>query len=129
MGLGLAPTVLFKNSLTPERLPLRPGDALALYTDGLVESRSSDTSGSDPGGEEYGYDRLLDALQRHRCEPPAALQDGLLADLRAFTAADAYDDDLTLVVLQWQGADDDDENALRSAPASNNAVASITREP
>ncbi|PSQ75608.1 MAG: protein serine phosphatase [Bacteroidetes bacterium QH_8_67_23] len=129
MGLGLAPTVLFKNGLTPERLPLRPGDALALYTDGLVESRSSDTSGSDPGGEEYGYDRLLDALQRHRCEPPAALQDGLLADLRAFTAADAYDDDLTLVVLQWQGADDDDENALRSVPASTNAVASITSEP
>lgn len=96
MALGMAPSSLFENSLATERLRLRPGDTLALYTDGLVESRS--------GSEEYGYERLLDSLRR-RSEgqtAPSPLYDGLLADLRAFTGSGSFDDDLTLVILRWR---------------------------
>ena len=108
MGLGMAPSALFQRTLATERLHLHPGDTLALYTDGLVESRSAD-------GEEYGYERLLDSLERHAQCAPAALRDGLLDDLCAFTASDAYDDDLTLVILRRQGTP---PRASVEAPAS-----------
>jgi serine phosphatase RsbU (regulator of sigma subunit) len=123
LGLGLSATPLFKRTLATERLSLRPGDTLALYTDGLVESRSAATD------EEYGYDRLLDSLRRHEQQSPEALCDGLLGDLRAFTTRDTYDDDLTLMVLRWCGAPAGDEAPTPTATptaARPSAAASTT---
>ena len=125
LGLGLAPTPLFKSALAEERLRLRPGDTLALYTDGLVETRSS------TGGEEYGYDRLLRSLRARSQERPGVLRSGLLEDLRAFTTRDAYDDDLTLMVLQWHGppaeaAEQPPASAQKPAAASLAAASGST---
>ncbi len=96
MGLGLDRGALFRKTLTEERLTLKPGDAFVLYTDGVVESRNAE-------GEEYGYDRLLSSLRAHRHEEAEALHAALLGDLHAFTGRDAYDDDMTLMVLKWHG--------------------------
>ncbi len=99
LGLGLDRGALFRKTLAVERLSLHPGDVFVLYTDGVVESRRAD-------GEEYGYDRLLEALRAHRHEDAADLHASLLADLDAFLGdIDHYDDDLTLVVLKWHGFD------------------------
>jgi serine phosphatase RsbU (regulator of sigma subunit) len=49
--LGLFPTI----ELTEGRLTLAPGDALVLYTDGVVEARSAD-------GEQLGQERLEQLL-------------------------------------------------------------------
>ncbi len=108
LGLGLDKGPLFRQTLAEERLALQPGDVLVLYTDGVVESRS-------PEGEEYGYERLLGALREHRHEDADALHDALLGDLRTFIGRDAYDDDMTLVVLKWHGLTDAPPS--RSAPA------------
>ena len=98
MGLGLdrGSGVLFRRTICEECHTLRPGDVFVLYTDGVVESRS-------PAGEEYGYDRLLKALQNHRHEDADDLHQSLLADLHAFMGNKEYDDDMTLVVLKWHG--------------------------
>ncbi|MFK7844194.1 MAG: PP2C family protein-serine/threonine phosphatase [Rhodothermales bacterium] len=96
MGLGLDRGKLFEKTLEEERISLRPGDVFVLYTDGVVESRDSE-------GEEYGYDRLLEALKQHRHEDASGIHDALLADLHTFLEAEAYDDDMTLVVLKWNG--------------------------
>jgi serine phosphatase RsbU (regulator of sigma subunit) len=97
MGLGLDRGPLFRKTLAVERIRLQPGDVLVLYTDGVVESRS-------PQGEEYGYDRLLDALAEHRHEDADDLHDALLDDLNGFLGNhNQYDDDLTLVVIKWRG--------------------------
>ena len=96
IGLGLDRGALFRSTLAEERLRLQPGDVLVLYTDGVVESRSE-------GGEEYGYDRLLDALRRHRHEEATELHEALLGDLHRFIGHETYDDDMTLVVLKWHG--------------------------
>ncbi|MEM1125856.1 MAG: SpoIIE family protein phosphatase [Bacteroidota bacterium] len=98
LGLGLDRGPLFKRTLEEETLPLRPGDVFVFYTDGVVESRDHDD-------EEYGYDRLLDALCAHRHEEAQALHDALLEDLNVFLGTAGYDDDLTLVVLKWHGLD------------------------
>lgn len=96
MGLGLHRGPLFRQSLTEERCPLKPGDAFAFYTDGVVESR-------DAAGEEYGYDRFLRSLRAHRHEDAGDLHEALLTDLHAFIGHESYDDDMTLVVFKWHG--------------------------
>ena len=113
IGLGLDRGGLFSSTLAEERIRLQPGDVFVLYTDGVVESRSG-------GGEEYGYDRLLDALRAHRHEEADVLHKALLGDLHRFIGHETYDDDMTLVVLKWHGALPSDRH-LDGRPAPETA--------
>ena len=68
-----------------------PGDALVLYTDGLVERRR--------GKELYGTDRLDDVLLRARDLPAKRLARAVLADCRAFGSG-GLSDDCAIVVIK-----------------------------
>lgn len=96
LGLGLDRSRHFHRTIVEEHVCLQPGDVFVLYTDGVVESRN-------PAGDEYGYDRLMNALREHRHEDAADLHKALLADLTGFMEDKSYDDDMTLVVLKWHG--------------------------
>ncbi len=96
LGLGLDRGQLFEKTLEEERISLNPGDVFVLYTDGVVESR-------DVEGEEYGYERLLESLKQHRHEDAEGIHDAILGDLDSFLGIESYDDDMTLVVLKWNG--------------------------
>ncbi len=106
LGLGLDRGELFQKTLQEERIALNPGDVFVLYTDGVVESR-------DVEGEEYGYDRLLESLKQHRHEDAEGIHDAILTDLHGFLGIESYDDDMTLVVLKWNGIN------LAAAPAKS----------
>ena len=108
LGLGLDDGPLFRQALAVEHHRLRPGDVFVLYTDGVVESRNA-------AGEEYGYERLLEALSDYRHEDAPALHDGLLSHLDRFLGTTAYNDDMTLLVLKWHGLGTA-ASAGRSAP-------------
>ena len=96
VALGLGSLDLFRRTLDEQTVTLAPGDALLLYTDGLVEAR-------DAAGEEWGYPRLLAAADRHRGLPARALLAAVLADHRAWSATpDVPADDVTLLVMTWQ---------------------------
>ena len=82
--------------MAEEKISLNPGDVFALYTDGVVESRS-------PEGEEYGYDRLLEVLKAIRHEDATEIHRAVLEDLNTFLQDGEYDDDMTLVILKWHG--------------------------
>ena len=98
IGLGLNQGTLFADSLAVVEHQLTPGDVIVLYTDGLIEHRNAD-------GEEYGIERLTNAISDHRQLEARALHNALLRDLAAFTGGQpSYSDDLTLVVLTWQHA-------------------------
>lgn len=75
-----------------------------LYTDGIVESRSD-------SGEEFGYERLLESLGRHRHEDVEVLHERLLDDLHVFLGHRQYDDDLTLLIMKWSGVAPKDRKA------------------
>src|SRR5690606_41364071 len=72
-----------------------------------------------------GYARLTEPLCRHRARDAAGLLAALPAEHRAFTGDTPHDDDLTLVVLRWNGrdapangvADGDDARAAVAAAA------------
>lgn len=100
LALGLDRTDLFGRTLQEESLDLTPGDVCILFTDGVVEARR-------PDGEAYGYDRLAEAARR-ACEQdeacdPLVIRDALLADVSAFAETDEHEDDVTIVVMSWDG--------------------------
>lgn len=71
---------------------LRPGDLLALYTDGVTESM-------DHALEEYGEDRFVESLRRHRQLAADALVTSLVSDIRMFCPHEQRDD-ITLIVAK-----------------------------
>jgi sigma-B regulation protein RsbU (phosphoserine phosphatase) len=71
---------------------LDPGDLLTLYTDGVTEA-------FDAAGEEFGEERFLDAVQRHRHRAPESLLASLLDEVRNFST-DEQHDDRTLIVAR-----------------------------
>jgi sigma-B regulation protein RsbU (phosphoserine phosphatase) len=85
--LGVLPDAAFEAAGTP----LRGGDRLVLFTDGLVEARDSE-------GRELGDERLVDLVVEHRGLQAAALQSLLMERVEAFSAG-RLDDDVTLIVL------------------------------
>jgi len=85
-----------RNSLLvePKTACLDPGDTLFLFSDGLVEAKSSHSD------EMYGFDRLEESLARHAEHGVEALRDGILADLGRFTGNQPREDDQTLLALR-----------------------------
>lgn len=75
---------------------LEPDDVLALYTDGVTEAFDAD-------GREFGEERLVGALRRHRERPTDALLGALVDEVRAFSPHEQHDD-LTLVVARRRAA-------------------------
>ncbi len=71
-------------------VPLQSGDALLLYTDGIIEASASD-------GEEFGRERLERLLLQSAGQPPAEFVDSLF---RAISSSDQQDD-LTVVVAHF----------------------------
>ncbi|MGI8771857.1 MAG: PP2C family protein-serine/threonine phosphatase [Acidobacteriaceae bacterium] len=74
---------------------LFPGDTLALYTDGVTES-------FNPTGEEFGEQRLIDALQQHGALSSQALLASVVEEIQKFSPHEQHDD-ITLIVAKCVG--------------------------
>jgi serine phosphatase RsbU (regulator of sigma subunit)/predicted enzyme related to lactoylglutathione lyase len=75
-----------------EERSLSPGDTLAVYTDGITESFNE-------AGEEFGEERLIDSLRRHRHLSPEALIAAIVEEVRRFSP-DEQQDDITLTIAK-----------------------------
>jgi sigma-B regulation protein RsbU (phosphoserine phosphatase) len=86
--LGLMPdTSFFLNTVH-----LETGDALFLYTDGVVEAR-------DKHGKEYTIERLAECLKK-KADSAAGYSERIFEDVRKFTTgADQHDDITALTVV------------------------------
>jgi serine phosphatase RsbU (regulator of sigma subunit)/catechol 2,3-dioxygenase-like lactoylglutathione lyase family enzyme len=71
---------------------LCPGDTLVLYTDGVTES-------FNPAGEEFGEERLVDAMHRNRHLPCEGLRSAIVDELRHFSPHEQHDD-ITLIIAK-----------------------------
>ena len=91
--LGILP----KASWTTQSLALSPGDALVLYSDGVLESFS-------PEGCEFGLDGIRGALSGAGGEPPEELGRRLLAAAAKHRGGREPADDLTVLVVALEGA-------------------------
>lgn len=99
-----------------QRLSLRPGESLTLFTDGITEAENT-------SGEQFGKSRLASCLDRLPVSARAAeILDALRAEVEGFVGEAQRSDDLTLLVIRWIGpgvrraADRELHDAVLSAP-------------
>jgi sigma-B regulation protein RsbU (phosphoserine phosphatase) len=83
-------------SFEEESLTLKPGDLIIAFSDGVTEAL-------DPAGEEYTDDRLLACARAHVGEDPQQVLDALLADVKTFCADATQSDDVTVVMVRYNG--------------------------
>jgi sigma-B regulation protein RsbU (phosphoserine phosphatase) len=74
-------------------VPLNAGDRVYLYSDGVLESRSSD-------GDFFGHQRLVEALERTRTMDVQSSVDHLLNELDRFRAGAPATDDVSVVAVE-----------------------------
>ena len=93
VGIGLPDPVDFAESLEEKKFKIAPGDLLFLHTDGVVETM-------DFRREQFGENRLLEILLKHRDDNPENIKKALLRELAAFRGAAPPHDDLTFVIYK-----------------------------
>jgi len=95
-----------------ETKPLRQGDRLILFTDGVVEYRNS-------SGEFFGEDRFFSLLSRLGNEGIEALLDAVVGSIEDFGQGAEFEDDITLVAVEYRGIVEKRDPAARTAPAGD----------
>ncbi|MEO8260288.1 MAG: SpoIIE family protein phosphatase [Acidobacteriota bacterium] len=79
-----------------ETLSMRPGDVVVAFSDGVSEAMNE-------AGDEFTDQRLLASIEAHRSKPPQQLLEALLADVRSFCGQATPNDDVTMVVVRYNG--------------------------
>src|SRR6185436_2203770 len=92
MVLGLFEHAAFEQ----ETLSLSPGDVIVAFSDGVSEALNE-------AGDEFTDERLLASIEAHRSKPPQELLESLLADVRAFCGQATPNDDVTMVIVRYDG--------------------------
>jgi sigma-B regulation protein RsbU (phosphoserine phosphatase) len=87
--LGPFPDLVYE----PAVVPVRPGDLLCIYTDGVTEAES-------PTGEQFGEERLARVLLETRGAAPRTVLDAVQEAVRVWRDGGEPGDDVTLVLLR-----------------------------
>jgi sigma-B regulation protein RsbU (phosphoserine phosphatase) len=93
LAAGIDEGPVFKRNVKDYRFRMESGDVLLLYTDGIIESESSD-------GDEYGIDRLCEVLVENHALSAQDLVNAVMADLHRFSGEAPQSDDITLIAIK-----------------------------
>jgi phosphoserine phosphatase RsbU/P len=99
--VGLIRGLTFERSIAQ----LNPGDRLVLFSDGCTEC-------TDPSGKMLGEDGLAALLQTNAAVPTNNLLSKLERDLRTFTEDQDFEDDVSMIILDYQGCTQPKELSL-----------------
>ena len=94
MPVGLMEAAEF--GVAEERLA--PGDKVVIYTDGVTEAQNAT-------GEFFGKRRLREIVAAHAAASCQSLHDAIQQAVAEFTEGASQSDDITLVVLEFRGAE------------------------
>lgn len=94
MALAAFPGVKFRE----HEFEMHPGDTLFVYTDGVPEATNSED-------QLYGTDRMLEALNKNKDLPLNEVLINLKADVDTFVGEAKQFDDLTMLIMKYNGAD------------------------
>lgn len=83
-------------------IQLEPGDRLFLYTDGVPEATNAEN-------EMYGMERELEILNRCKNDTPTETLSHIRADVDAFVKEAPQFDDLTMLILYYNGDTNNNE--------------------
>jgi sigma-B regulation protein RsbU (phosphoserine phosphatase) len=111
IALGLVDESIF-SVINDHEIRLKEGDLFVFYTDGVIEAR-------DKNAREYGQERFLEVIRTHAEEPPEALIETLVGDVRKFAHEGRQSDDITLVVAKINRLGGQVESVARSGQEGN----------
>jgi len=83
-------------SFDEETVCLKPGDLIVSFSDGVSEAMNEK-------GDEYTDDRLIACITKHLGQTPKEVLDALFADVKAFTGDATQSDDITAVIVRYNG--------------------------
>jgi sigma-B regulation protein RsbU (phosphoserine phosphatase) len=89
IALGVVPVV----DIPATAVPLRHGDLIVMYTDGVTEAFNEREAC-------FGEDRLVASITRNRSRPVQEIMAALLEDIRQFCGNAPQSDDITLIVIR-----------------------------
>jgi len=95
---GLILGILPRSEIAQSTCKLEPGDLVVLFSDGVTEASRVDVD------EEFGEERLAQTLRQCISQPAAAMIDTVIQSLTEFTSGAPPADDITLIVVKYQGA-------------------------
>ena len=103
VGSGMPLGLFEKAGITEEKLVLRDGDGILLYTDGITEAINADQ-------EQFGKDRLREtALHKYREDihsyEPKTLADAVVSSVLAFTGEAEQFDDITFLAAVYKNSE------------------------
>lgn len=115
---GLVLGAMDKSDYRSYEIQLVPGDTVFLYTDGVTEAVNAKN-------EEFGLERMVDALNLELEAPVAKLVDNVRGAINAFVGDAPQADDITMMVLRYFGeegrpepeADPEEEETAVPEPA------------
>lgn len=96
MPLGILPDTVFED----KQVPLEPGDAVVIYTDGFTEAVGPGTP-----ARRYSLELFTADVQRHGHLSADDLRRALIAQVARFTAAMPQADDQTILVIKVRAGD------------------------
>jgi sigma-B regulation protein RsbU (phosphoserine phosphatase) len=94
--LGIIKSEQFAKTLEMVTLQLYGGDFVLQYTDGITEAHS-------PSNEEFGIQRLKDAIATHYSEPLEKMLENIVKTADDFVEHKEFHDDITLVAFRVGG--------------------------
>ena len=86
LPLGLVADTVYRTATRA----LEARDSIVLFTDGLYEEENA-------RGEQFGHQRLIDAVSRRMTQPCDTLLDDLVGDSQRFSGHEEFSDDVCLV--------------------------------
>ncbi len=95
VGIDLGDPEEFKKRITSEKLRLKKGDLLFLYTDGITEAMNDMR-------EQFGERRLVDFIKKYHHLPVTDFKEKLNAEIASFTKGYPQSDDITFVVIKLE---------------------------
>lgn len=90
-ALGLFPSITYATSTTP----LKEGDLVMLFTDGLFEVEGTD-------GQSFSEELLQETVSRHASLTPEEFFERVLDEIRVFSNRESFDDDVCVVGMKVQ---------------------------
>lgn len=94
MGLGILRNSTYNKYVSSRTLPYHSGDVLVLCTDGITEAKN-------PKNQQFGIERLVEALENHRTSNATSIKNELIGELDKFLGGMKLDDDYTLVIVKF----------------------------